>query len=278
MEACTRYPGSFGEIVQGSIGGKDLLVSCPVNLFTEARIFESKNPDKKLMNPKASMFMKNMLCEWGYVDYFHSLDVEIFSEIPVGKGLASSTADMCAAYHSLVKLFQREFNQDELVRNCLNIEPTDSIIFNELTLFDYKKGHFKEKIGKYFKFHILAFEGEGVVDTVEFNKSNLSPLSSLDDVFEDLKNAMQLGHLKTIFEISEESIMRNRKRIPYPWFERVHGFKEITGGLGIMGAHSGNVLGIVFEDEERAKHALELVIKQEKQLKIQLLQSLETVY
>ena len=44
MESQAIYPGSCGELIQGNIQGKDMLLSCPVNLFTTVKVFECKNP------------------------------------------------------------------------------------------------------------------------------------------------------------------------------------------------------------------------------------------
>lgn len=49
MEVRAKYPGSFGEILQGNLGGeKPVLVSSPINLYTCVRLFESKNKKKVL--------------------------------------------------------------------------------------------------------------------------------------------------------------------------------------------------------------------------------------
>lgn len=42
MEVTAKYPGSFGEILQGNLGEKPVLVSSPINLYTCVRLFESK--------------------------------------------------------------------------------------------------------------------------------------------------------------------------------------------------------------------------------------------
>ncbi|MCT8976619.1 kinase [Clostridium sp. CX1] len=258
MEFTVNYPGSFGEVLQGRINDKDLLLSCPVNIYTKVRLFECNEADKKFNNKKSADFLYNILKLWGYEEYYKNIDIEINSDIPYGKGLASSTADLCGVYYALLKMFRREFNEQELVEQCIKIEPTDSIIFKEMTLFDYKKGLFKQAIGKYMTYNILAFEGNNIVDTVEFNNKNLPPLSDVEDLFTTLKEAAAENNLKKLAFAATESILRNQKRLKYDFLEEVMSIKDKTSGMGIIGAHSGSVLGIIYEDLESLKFAEKL--------------------
>jgi L-threonine kinase len=261
MEFTTKYPGSFGEVLQGRVEHRDVLLSCPVNIYTNVKILESTSPKNKFKWEKAAAFLGNILTKWDYKNYIDDLDIDIFSNIPYGKGMASSTADLCGVYYCLLKMFKKEFNQEELIEQCIKIEPTDSIIFNEMTIFDYKKGIYKEKIGPYFKYNILAFEGEKTVDTLEFNNKKLPTLSKVDDLFEVLREAIKEKNLKKLAYVSTESIIRNQKRLYYDWVQYVMNVKDETSGLGIMGAHSGNVLGIIYDDDEKFNYAVEFAKK-----------------
>lgn len=257
MQVVQCYPGSLGEIIQGKAYGKDLLLSCPVNLFTSVMVFESFSPIHRDKYPKCKKFMKNTLESWGYKCNFDELDIKINSDIPIGKGFASSTADITALYLSLIKLFNRQYNQQELIRNAIDIEPTDSIIFPEMTLFDYKNGDFKETLGSYLEFYVLAFEGQKIVDTVEFNKNVKSDLASIDDLIPNLKNAISEGNIQQLASISTESIFRNQYRLNYNILPIIKEIQNKTGGIGIIGAHSGDFLGIIYSENIKMKSALQ---------------------
>ncbi|EJO5347762.1 kinase [Clostridium botulinum] len=250
MEVKAKYPGSFGEMLQGNLGEKPVLVSSPINLYTYVRVFESKEEKKFYRNIKANKLIKNVLTDWQYKYYIDTIHIEINSEIPRGKGLASSTADLCATYKCLTKLFKKNYSKEELQKHCLMIEPTDSIIFNEFTLFDYKKGSFKEKLGPYIKFYILAFEGSRIINTLYFNNRNQKKMSSIKDLIPDLKDGIKNNDIKKISQVSQESIKRNFYRLNYDYFHIVEKYKNITKGLGIIGCHSGDALGIVYDNKE----------------------------
>lgn len=257
MEATHVYPGSVGEILQGNYKGINVLCSCPINLYTTVRVFENKNIEYRLKNTKSRDFIKNILLEWDYPGYIENLDIYIYSNIPRGRGFASSTADLCATYGALLRLFNKEYNEEELIKHCIKIEPSDSIMFNKLTIFDYKNGVFKEDVSSYPKMNILVFQGSNRVNTIEFNQRELPPLKPIDDLVKVLKNSSPQNLVKAIGEVSTESIIRNQNRLSYDIFDKVLEIKNKTKGLGIIGAHSGDVLGIIYDDFERAKLALE---------------------
>ena len=259
MEAMTTYPGSIGELVQGHYKGRDVLVSCPVNLYTKVKVFESNNAVNKKKYDKASAFAAEVLKRWNYCNIIDTIDIEISSQIPRGKGFASSTADLCATYYSLLKLFNRNFNEEELINCCIQIEPTDSIIFDNLTAFDYKNGLYKEHIGKYIEFYIWVFEGTSVVNTVEFNNRRLPSHKPVDDLIERLTIGAKQNSVPLIAEACSESIIRNQHRLKYSILPNVLKLQQQYGGLGVLGAHSGDMIGIIFDDEEKLDSALKKI-------------------
>lgn len=257
MEVTRYYPGSIGEIIQGVAYGKELLLSCPVNLFTSVRVFESLAPVYKKNYPKCNKFMESILQSWGQEDVNNELDIEIRSEIPIGKGFASSTADITALYLSMIKLFNHEYNQQELVKQAVAIEPTDSIIFPQMTLFDYKTGKFQESLGNYIEFFVLVFEGQRTVNTIEFNFNVQANLADIEDLIPILAQSIREGNIKKLAYISSESIARNQGRMKYNILPMIQEICCKTAGLGIIGAHSGDFLGIIYNDEEVLNAALQ---------------------
>ena len=251
MEVTISYPGSCGELLQGKQNGVDMLLSCPVNLFTRVTVFETNTPTHKFAYPKSQRFLDEMLSLWGYEEQSQLLDIKIVSEIPRAKGFASSTADLCAVYHCLLKLFHRPFNQQELIAATIRIEPTDSIIFDKMTAFAYKTGEVFETFGEYLSCSLLVFEGEKHIDTLRFNQSPLPPLFEIGDAFQTMKHAVQHRNLKHIAEIATQSLLANQHRLYYENLQDVLKYAQKTGGLGILGGHSGDVLGIIYDEPER---------------------------
>ncbi|AGK96215.1 kinase involved in propanediol utilization [Clostridium pasteurianum] len=254
MEATAYYPGSVGEIVQGNMRGLDVLASCPINLYTKVRVFEDSCAYRQHGNYKTNKFMINILKAWGYEEFGKILKINVNSHIPIGKGFASSTADLCALYNALLKLFNRKFSERELVKECLRIEPTDSIIFEKMTLFDYKRGTFKKTIGNYMEFYVVIFEGRNKINTIEFNKKTLPAHGDISDLIPILIEGVRERNLEKLAFCSTESIIRNQHRLKYDFLDKVLYIMKDIGGIGILGAHSGNCLGIILDDLEKLKY------------------------
>jgi len=244
------YPGSIGEVLQGKVKGRDMLVSFPVNLYTCVEVFKEKFEEKEVEkeNIKSYTFLNNILRRWK-LEGKEKLGLKITSQIPKGKGFASSTADLCALYHCLVRYFNRKFDIKELIEEAIRIEPTDSIVFNKATLFDYKSGQYFEILGDYMEFYVYVFEGLEEVDTINFNLSVKEPLAEVDDLFQLLKNSIKNKDVKLLAQVSTESIKRNQKRLYYPILDEVISIMRKTGGFGIIGGHSGNFLGIIYDSK-----------------------------
>jgi len=251
MEADAIYPGSCGEIIQGNINGRDMLISCPVNLFTTVRVFECRKPVNRLNYKKSSALLENMLRRWGFGYLNARFDIDIKSSIPKSKGFASSTADLCGVYICLLKLFKRRYDVREAVEEFIKVEPTDSIVFREMVLLDYKKGEHYKYIGDYMKFYILAFEGGRLIDTIAYNKRNLPPLSGLSGILPLVEEGVKSADISKLASASTASIKRNLNRLPYDMYSAVLDLCNMTGGLGIIGGHSGDVLGIIYDDREK---------------------------
>lgn len=239
--------GSLGEILQGKYMGTDVLCSFPVNLYT--KVYEvNVNSKHNYVNYKTKSFINKILENWGRED---RINIKIDSSIPKGKGFASSTSDILASYILLLKKYKRDFNIDELIRCAVDVEPTDSIIFSRATLFDYKKGEFREELGEYIKFYAICFEGKRQIDTVKFNKEVIEPLADVDDLVKELKAAIITSDLERLSYVSSQSIIRNTRRVHYSYLPDVLKKQKEFNGLGIVGAHSGNFLAIVFNDKEK---------------------------
>ncbi|KHD36115.1 kinase [Clostridium acetobutylicum] len=273
MKISAKYPASVGEVVQGSFNGKDVLMSFPVSLFTEVTLFERKASKDKYNNLKTMRFLENILNRWGFEKYINNIDISISSNIPRGKGFASSTADLCALYYALLRFFGREFNERELIEECINIEPTDSIIFDKATVFDYKEGSYKKTLGEYPKLHILVFEGKRIIDTVSFNKKELKPLKDVGNLIKKVEKALKVGSVKDIGEAATLSIVKNCDRLSYDILGKVLRLKDETCGIGIIGAHSGDMLGIIYDD----KYALDSAKEKVENIKNYKIYELETL-
>src|SRR5690554_5556221 len=138
----SRCPGSCGELIEGIIQGSDKLISYPINCYSYVRLSEGRAENRHLYS-KAYQAVEKVFEYFGE-DISGSKDIklDIHSEIPQEKGMTSSTADLGATILAASSYLGKTLSQEEIASICISIEPTDSTIFSNITLFDHLKGEY----------------------------------------------------------------------------------------------------------------------------------------
>lgn len=250
MTISVRAPGSCGELAQGTIDGQPFLITCPIDWFSEA-VVEAAGCDTNLSGrPKAQLAVNAAL--FRLQQPADSIHVHIFSDIPVGKGMASSSADISAACQAAALACGRQLTADEIADIALSIEPTDGIFYPDIMLFDHVRGNLRQPLGKPPELYIAVFDAGGEVDTLEFNrrmdldKLNKAKEKEVRAAVELIKKGLaehdvnRIGEGATLSSLANQIILR---KDCLPLFEREF---PHSGAVGITIAHSGTVIGVLF--------------------------------
>lgn len=170
-----KSSGTFGELLQGVLyeNNYNFLVTLPISNFSEATfksvsvlndilVFPSHKQKSKLLAQK--LLLKLGLPLGGVL--------EINSNLPEGKGLASSSADLVATYRAIKNCFNIETEMSTLQGLISEIEPTDGVMYDGVISFYHKKVELRDFLGYMPPICILSIDEGGIVDTIEFNKIN----------------------------------------------------------------------------------------------------------
>ncbi len=134
--AVAQCPASCGELIQGWILGSEKLVSCPVDWYSTVEV-ETGGTAKR----RAAAVAGDGRPAAGPLELPPALSQQIritlHSTIPVAKGMASSTADIAATAVATAHHLGHLLDEPTLARLCVALEPTDSTLFRQLTLFDH---------------------------------------------------------------------------------------------------------------------------------------------
>ncbi|HHU32282.1 MAG: GHMP kinase [Zhaonellaceae bacterium] len=256
MYARVRVPGSCGELVQGLWEDRDLLISCPIDRYSEARVSimrDSSEITGTVSRPKALQAVKKVL---SILDCRHGATVEIYSQLVPGKGLASSTADIAAAAWATGLALGTLLSPRQIADIAISIEPSDGTFFTGLCLFDYLKGDIQQPLGNPPAMGILTIDLGGVIDTINFNmnpdlpKKKLQKKKVTEQAFklaiEGIKenSPAKLGKAATLSALANQSIL------PKYNLERLIELVERYDGYGVVAAHSGTVVGVLFDNND----------------------------
>lgn len=255
MGVTVKAPGTCGELVQGTLDGKNFLITCPVDLYSAATV-HGQAPAGTAAGCKTRRAVTATLDYLGISD--RQIQVSVSSQLPVGKGMASSSADISAACQAVALHFNRTLTPDEIAAIALRIEPTDAVFFPGISMFDHVRGLIRQSLGMPPRLFIAVFDAGGEVDTLLFNSRR--DLAKLNQAKEPLvREAIRLvsrgiaeqdgrliGRGATLSAVANQSIL------PKPCLDV---FLEVIpkfGAVGVNVAHSGTVIGVFFPEDNLA--------------------------
>jgi L-threonine kinase len=255
MSLIVKSPGSCGELVQGTLAGQPFLITCPIDLYSEIHYVSPGFPTAVLGEKSLAVLTRVLAylqAEYTVAQYQQKFPFQQRSALPVGKGMASSSADLSCLCQAVAISLGKTLSVDEIADLCLAIEPTDGTFYPEIMLFDHVAGKLRRRLGNPPQLFIAVFDAGGEVDTLSFNKrSDLSVLNkakesqvkeATDLVMAGLsqQDATLLGQGATLSALANQSILYN------PYLQAIIQIGTYYGACGVNAAHSGTVLGVLF--------------------------------
>ncbi|MFA9208947.1 MAG: GHMP kinase [Yersinia sp. (in: enterobacteria)] len=249
-----RCPASCGELIQGWIFGGEKLISCPINWFSTVSVTEGEPGWRE--RPRMRQMVRQVLAHFGEpAQYSENICIEFESTIPVAKGLASSTADIAAAAIATSRLLGKSLSDELLAKLCVALEPTDSTIFKDLTLFDHQTAQSHHPFTWRPGIDILLLESTQTLLTEEFHKRNRQPLllkqaTNLACAMQQFQQANDTQCHYRLGEATTLSATASQSMLPKPKFHQLLDIVEHSGIYGLNVAHSGSVIGLLFNHQQ----------------------------
>ncbi len=258
MELTVKVPGSCGELVQGTHRGTPYLITCPINLYTHVTITDKHNNISGL-GVKSQAALKRTLDYLGKPDFDYG--IALSSELPIGKGMASSSADIAAVCFAVAAAYGVELTAPEVSRIAAGIEPTDGVFFENIIRLNHMTGECLETMEEYPRLKIAVFDAGGAVDTVSFHKrTDLAELSIRNERITDaaLELIRSSSSPSAWAEAATKSSLANQSILPKKDLSEMIKAARERGALGVNVAHSGTVIGILFSPDTVQEHIDEI--------------------
>jgi L-threonine kinase len=252
--ATVAVPGTCGELVQGQFNnGTDFLVTLPVDLWSTVRVEiipESQAmpvyPADRTKTQQAARLMLNVL---GYPDA--GARIWVTSELPVGKGMASSTADIVAACRAIAAALDRSATPEMISQIAGEIEPSDGVMYPGVVCYNHRQCRLIDHLGTMPPLEILVIDLGGEVDTLAFNTRpkdyNDTELEAFQRAYELVAEGVSTGDVSLIGRAATISARVNQRLLPKPCLEDFIQISETHGAYGLSIAHSGTTIGLLFE-------------------------------
>lgn len=248
-----RCPGTCGEWVQGARKGIPFLVDCPIDRFSEARVsldMHATGWDLPLGKTKALQVLELLKEDLGLPSL--SGKVEFLQQLPEGKGMASSTADITAVVAATLIALGEDPVPERLAHFALRIEPSDSVMFPGITEIEHVQRHKHRVLGPSVPALFLALDWGGAIDTRVFNAR--PGLAEHYRRYEDeiarayglAREGIEQIDLEKLAVAGTISARCNLEINLKSQFEPFVAWVLQKGGLGVVTAHSGTLLAGVF--------------------------------
>lgn len=245
--------GTFGELVQGILDGRPFLITLPITGLRSEAVFipdpamsEMKVADSKVKALKAGQLL---LEQFGLKVGGH---LKIRSNIPIGKGMASSSADIVAALKAIANSCSLPLTNDIISAAAAQIEPTDGVMYEEVVAYDHIHGKLIESLGVLPPFILVGIDIGGTVDTITWNQVekayDLHDQNEFLEAYGLVKQGFRENHFSFICKAATMSARVNQTRLAKPFF---HEFEKLAHACqgGVVVAHSGTVAGILINQQ-----------------------------
>ncbi|EGO8359264.1 L-threonine kinase [Escherichia coli] len=256
--AVAQCPASCGELIQGWILGSEKLVSCPVDWYSTVEVdYGSPRTDER---PLSRAMVDKLLNYWRYPpDLSKEIRIDIYSTIPVAKGMASSTADIAATAVATAHHLGHPLDETTLAQLCVSLEPTDSTLFRQLTLFDHNTAETQIACHSQPKLDLLVLESPETLLTTDYHRlprleKLLAHSAVLQQAWEKIQQACETDNPRRMGEAATLSAIASQHLLPKPGFDALLALVEECDLYGINVAHSGSVVGLMLD---RERHDIE---------------------
>jgi uncharacterized protein involved in propanediol utilization len=247
-----RCFGTFGELLQGVLPSqeREFLVTLPIARYSTAR-FTALPGSREIYAYPRHKEKSRRLAE----KLMHHLDLNsggylcIQSELPPGKGCASSSADMVATALAIQSAFGVFLSRPSLARAMTSIEPSDGVMYHGTVSFYHREGVLRKRLGYLPPLTIVGIDEGGQVDTIEFNGRPKPFCGARRAEYEDLlfriERAVARGDLRSLGEVSTRSAILNQEILPKTHLDLLLDMRRRYEALGVVAAHSGTHLGLL---------------------------------
>ncbi len=254
MKYYGKCPASCGELIQGFIKDEEYLSSYAIDIYSTACIEEKINEIKN--GPPKSRRAIEKVFEYYNIPVGESknLSLEIKSQIPVGKGMASSTADIGATIIATTNFLNKNINMEEISTLAAQIEATDSKYMENINIFNPTKGKVIKYLGDLPKSKVIVLEPNSIIKTskmrekYDYEEIKKRNTSIIEEAFCMLEDGIFNRNLKTIGQACNLSSLANENILQKPELNKIIEVSEDYGAYGVNVAHSGTVLGIIIDE------------------------------
>ncbi|RUV80832.1 MAG: GHMP kinase [Mesorhizobium sp.] len=256
--------GHHGELIQGIFEDDDAqlrraLVSLPCRHLRSKAVFTKNDTGTVSVTPsfseKARRAAELTLDAFARSGTGGTLVID--SNIPIGRGMGSSTADVLASILAVLDCLGIETSSDEIMQIAVRAETAcDSTLFKQqAVLFAQRDGIVLESFLRPLpSIDLISIDTapDATLNTLEFEPARYDwpeietfrPLRGL------LRLAIRKADLRLLGRVATASARINERFLPKPRLNDIETIAARFDAIGLQVAHSGTVVGLMFDPRD----------------------------
>ncbi len=232
--------------------GGHFLATLPIDLHSRARFTASPDTHELSVWPKQSWKalkgVSALLRRFGLPLQGH---LHLESEIPRGKGLASSTADLVAALRAVARCYRLPLDLDVLEAILSEVEPSDGLMYEGVVAYRHRDGRLLARLGAVPALTLVAIDEGGEIQTLTHNARQLDYSETEREEYAELliqlRRALRSDDVASLGAVATRSAQLNQRVLPKRWFDSMTAIAHEVQAAGMVAAHSGTYLGIMID-------------------------------
>jgi L-threonine kinase len=253
-------PGTCGEFAQGILSdGTPFHVTCPIN--KSATVVASLR-DAKALNilglgehhRKLELAIQHTveLLDLGAVE----VTVRHWSDLDIGKGMGSSTADVLAGMRAIADAVGENLTPETEGRVAATVESSDGSMYPGIAAVNHKTCELVEAWDWYPEFVIVMLVANNSVDTASIPFLGQERLAEdYDDLLGRMNSAVQRRSIAEFAEQSTRSAVMNDEFLLNPYSRNLRSRLDEFGALGLNVGHTGTVCGLLYANTDAGRAA-----------------------
>ena len=262
MKANGICSASCGEFVQGFIGEDEYLCSYAIDKYSKV-ILEEKRENINKGPFKSRRALEKVFKKFDIpIKDSKNISLAISSDIPIGKGMASSTADIGATIGATLSLIGETMTDEEVIKLATEIEPSDSVLLKNKSIINPINGEIFKSMGSLKHARVIVLEPNQSISTRRFRKNpkyeelKYKNKEIIEEAFKLLEKGIVTNDLSLVGQACTLSSMANENIHKKKHLDQIVKIANTYGAYGVNIAHSGTVIGILIDDTMNYKKIL----------------------
>ncbi|MFJ8002336.1 kinase [Streptomyces sp. NPDC096310] len=244
--------GTFGELLQGVLpDGTDFLATFPITHGTRAWFRYDRSGPPRVYPAHKTKSLRLTRAMLAACDAAGGGSLVLDSDLLVGKGLASSSADLVATARAVGAVLGLDTSPAAIEDWLRPIEPTDGVMHPGIVLFEHRAVRLRARLGALPPTTVVAVDEGGLLDTVAHNRRirRVPPALAAEyaRLADDLTAAVRRQDLAAVGAVATRSARLNQGWLPKRNLDALVRMADDLGAPGVVCTHSGTMAGLLLD-------------------------------